>query len=213
MTKSGKRSRTWIIAGLSVLVLSVIIAAFSQTDKAQRLLDRTPVRSNDIILFGDSHIELFDASGSMNDRRIRNRGYSGETSQALLERTDDITRVGTRRVLLLAGANDAYRGRTRESFIQDMNSLIDILSPHTQEVVVISIPPSVDRSVQKTIDAFNTALQQVCAGRDIRYIDLDPVVKQNGVMDPELTNDGVHFNPEGYNRILPLLKPVLQMKS
>lgn len=213
MHRSRRRSIIWFVAALLFLVISVALALIFLRDRPIRLFDRMPIRSNDIVFFGDSHIEFFEAAELLNDRRIRNRGFSGETSEDLLVRAEEVTRGDPRKVVLLAGANDVFQGRSQDQYITDMRALIATITSRSGELIVITIPPSSDPLVQKKIEEFNSALQDLCRKNDVQLLDLDPLLLQNGTLDPELTTDGVHLNAAGYRRILPLLKPVLQRKD
>ncbi len=213
MNRMPRRSITWFIAAFVFLAGSILVAMVFLRDRPIRLFDRMPIRSNDIVLFGDSHIEFFDAAEMLNDRRIRNRGFSGETSADLLARTDRVIRNEPRKVLLLAGANDVFHGRTLDAYLNDMRSLIATIEARAGELIVITVPPSSDARVQGTISTFNAALKKLCGEQKIHLIDLDPVLLAGDRLDPDLTADGVHLNIEGYRRILPLLKPVLQERK
>ncbi len=210
MTRRRIRSIGWFIAATVVLAASILIAVFILRDHPIRIFDRMPIRNNDIVLFGDSHIEYFEASELLNDRRIRNRGIGGETAEDLLHRVDDVTRGEPRKVVLLVGANDALQGKSLDRYLADMRALIEQLRMRSGSLLILSIPPCGDRSVQARIDEFNQALHRLCKDRNIDHIDLDPVLKEDGLLDPHLTTDGVHLNVEGYRRIVPLLKPALQ---
>ena len=210
MTRRQLRSINWFIAAAAVLVTSILIAVLILRDHPIRLLDHMPIRNNDIVLFGDSHFEYFEAAEMFNDRRIRNRGIGGETAADMLERVDDVTRGQPLKVLLLAGANDAFQGRTLAEYLADMRALIEQIRMRSRSLIVLSIPPCRDQDIQSRIDGFNKALRELCEQRHIDHIDLDPVLKKDGLLDPELTTDGVHLHVEGYQRIVPLLKPGLQ---
>lgn len=210
MHRSRRRSIIWFSAAALFLIISVALAMVFLRDRPIRLFDRMPIRSNNIVFFGDSHIEFFDAAGMLNDRRIRNRGFSGETSRDLLPRAEEITRAGPQKVLLLAGANDVFQGRSMDQYLSDMRALIATIRARAGELIVITIPPSSNKAVQRRIDEFNGSLRDLCNDHDVRLIDLDPVLVQHGILDTALTEDGVHLNEEGYRRILPLLKPSLE---
>jgi lysophospholipase L1-like esterase len=211
MTATRPRGRRgsiqWIIAGIVLLAVSVLLGLVFRAQGSLHLFDRSPVNAKHVVLLGDSHFEYFDAAEMLNDKRIRNRGISGQTSREMLQRVDEIVKAGPRRVILLAGANDAHRGRTLEEYLVDMRELIGRLSYSAGGVVVLTIPPTTDRRFQDRIDAFNTGLRGLCQEKGVELVDLGAVLEQDGLLDPELTTDGVHLNVEGYRRIVPLLKP------
>ena len=209
MTRRRIRSIGWFIAAATIFLVSIVIAIFILRDHPVRIFDHMPIRHNDIVLFGDSHIEYFDAAGMLNDRRIRNRGVAGENASDMLSRAPGITRGRPQKVILLAGANDAFQGREIEDYLRDMRSLIEKFRNNGGDLSVLSIPPTTNGQLQDRIDEFNKALVQLCEDRNVPFIDLDPVLKRNGLLDGTLTTDGVHLDRHGYERIVPLLRAAL----
>lgn len=201
------RSRKFILAAIGFLLVSVTIGALFLKDRPVRLFDRLPVRSNDIVLFGDSHFEFFDAAEMLGNRRIRNKGYSGQTSRDMLHRIDDIVKARPKRVLLCAGANDAFHGRGAEAYRNDMRQLIERLKEGSEAQAVMAIPPTTDSILQERIKEFNLLIEQLCSNYQIPFIDISNELSRDGLLDPAFTVDGIHLNENGYRRILPLLKP------
>lgn len=205
-----KSSMRWILWGVIILAVSVAIAWGFRSNTSMRLFDRLPLRNNDIVLLGDSHFEYFDAAEMLNDKRIRNRGISGQTSAEMLRRMDEIERAGPRMILLLAGANDAFQKRGTEAYLRDMEQLIARAKAAAKGVAVLSIPPTTDREFQPELDRYNAVLTRLCERLDVTYIDLRPALEKDGLLDPALTYDGLHLNTDGYRRIVPLIKPFLK---
>jgi lysophospholipase L1-like esterase len=203
------KSRKLILAALVVLIGSIAIGAFILKDRPVRLFDRLPVRSNDIVLFGDSHFEFFNAAEMLGDRSIRNKGYSGQTSRDMLHRIDDIISSRPRKVILCAGANDAFHGRTMDEHVEDMRQLIQKLKGGAKQLAVMAIPPTSDPQLQDAIDAFNIAQHQICAEHGVPFLDITESLTKDGLLDPRLTSDGVHLNDDGYRRIVPHLQPFI----
>ncbi|MDQ3102022.1 MAG: GDSL-type esterase/lipase family protein [Bacteroidota bacterium] len=201
-----KNSRTWITVGIVLLVIAVGIGLLFKKHPS-KLFDRLPVKNKDIVFFGDSHFELFEAAEMLNDRRIKMRGFSGRTSSELLTHVDEIVKGTPRLVFLIAGANDAFRGRGVDAYLNDMQQLIGRIKVQSTELIPVSIPPATDPQLQARITEFNNALELLCEERQLSFVDLDPVLMKNGTLDPALTFDEIHLNEDGYARIVPLLKP------
>jgi lysophospholipase L1-like esterase len=203
-----RRSISWIIAGLVLVPASVALGLLMQKDRPLHLLARMPIGQEHHVLFGDSHVELFDASVVPDGMRLR--GYSGLTAGELLPRAEAVVRASPRLIFLVAGANDAFRGHPPEHYRTDMARLMEKLSEADGRLVVLSIPPASDGRMQERITALNAVQAGLCEEQGIRRIDLDPVLLRQGLLEPSLTADGVHLNRAGYDRILPLLAPYLR---
>jgi lysophospholipase L1-like esterase len=205
-----RRSISWIIAGLVLVPASVALGLLMQKDRPLHLLARMPIGQEHHVLFGDSHVELFDATEIPDDARLRLRGYSGLTAAELLPRAEAVVRASPRLIFLVAGANDAFRGHPPQHYRTDMARLMEKLSEADGRLVVLSIPPASDGRMQARIAALNAVQAGLCEEQGIQRIDLDPVLLRQGLLEPSLTTDGVHLNRAGYDRILPLLAPYLR---
>jgi lysophospholipase L1-like esterase len=52
-------------------------------------------------------------------------------------------------------------------------------------------------------------LAALCKGRGVTYLDLDSVLRKDGLIDPAFTFDGLHLNAQGYLRLAAVLQEAL----
>jgi len=180
-----------------------------RTSAKAELYGTLPIDTADIVLFGDSHVELFpmELAGHC---AVRNRGLSGETTADLLQRIGPILEARPRRVVIIAGVNDIFRKRSTEATEEDLQAILQALSEHGIEAVLTTIPPNSDGAAQREIDARNAMLRPLCARHGSTLVDLDPVLKKGGLLNPELTFDGLHLNAAGYHRLAGALAPQMR---
>ncbi len=161
------------------------------------LYNMIPIDTGAVVLLGDSHFENFPASELLPGRTIANRGLSGQASSSIVERAEKVARSTPHRVLLMAGINDIFQGVGIEEYTQNMQGMLHLFASQRVKMVVVSIPPNAYPTTQRSVDAFNKALSELCNARDVTFVDLDPLLLHNGLLNPELTYDGLHLNGAG----------------
>lgn len=164
----------------------------------------------DLVFMGDSITEnwllgdpsLFDAT------RV-NRGIGGQTTpQMLLRFRADVIALQPRAVHIMAATND-IAGNTGPSTLQDvknnLQAMVELAQAHDIQVLLGSVPPAASFDWRPGLDPrpviaeLNAWLRDYAAGAGLVYIDYHtPLVTADGALRPELGNDGVHPNREGY---------------
>jgi lysophospholipase L1-like esterase len=163
-----------------------------------------------IVFIGDSITEAWVAGdpGLFRDNVI-GRGISGQTSpQILLRFFQDVIDLRPQIVHIMAGTNDVAgnTGRTTEQdFKNNIIAMVDLARAHHIQVALASILPASGFSWKPglkpapTIVRLNGWLHDFALERHIRYIDYHSVLADaQGGFIPELSNDGVHPNRDGY---------------
>jgi lysophospholipase L1-like esterase len=137
------------------------------------------------------------------------RGISGQTSpQILLRFFQDVIELRPQIVHIMAGTNDiaGNTGRTTEQdFKSNIIAMVDLARAHHIQVALASILPASVFSWKpglkpaSTIVRLNGWLRDFASKNHIRYIDYHSVLADaQGGFIPELSNDGVHPNRDGY---------------
>jgi lysophospholipase L1-like esterase len=62
-----------------------------------------------------------------------------------------------------------------------------------RRAIVTLMPYVADAAQTARIDAANQMLSRLCMERGDKVIDLNPMISRNGVRNPDMTNDGLHF--------------------
>ena len=163
-----------------------------------------------VVFMGDSITENWEMGDpELFAHGVLNRGISGQTTPQMLVRfRSDVIALRPRMVHILAGTNDVAgnTGPNRPQDFQDnIMSMAELARAHGIRVILGSIPPAASfnwrpqlRPVGQ-IQELNRWLREYASRNGFGYIDYYSVlVGPNGAFKPELSNDGVHPNRDGY---------------
>jgi len=128
-------------------------------------------------------------------------------------------------VSLMIGVNNQYRGRPIENFREEFETLIDLalsFSGNTKQLFVLSIPDwgqmpfAKDRNqeqISREIDDFNQVIYEICARKEVVFIDITPLSRLLDTHPDWIASDGLHPSGQQYaawvNEIITQLEPVL----
>lgn len=171
-----------------------------------RLLPDTP---GEVIFLGDSITDGGNWSELFQDWRVKNRGISGDTTDGVLARLDEVVSANPAKVFLLIGVNDLASGRTPDYIVNNIKLIIKKIrkaSPKTQVYLQSLLPVNpafrvFPKHVNKTkkIKVINQRLQKYARRVGLEFIDLfNPMATPEGYLNPDYTNDGLHLTGEGY---------------
>ncbi len=212
---------------LAFVLCSLI--SFSQENKFgtyynQRLslFEKLPDTKNEIIFLGNSITDGGEWSELLGNPNVKNRGISGDTTDGVLFRLNEVTRSKPAKVFLLIGINDLSRGVSKDSVFSNICQItlkIRKDSPKTK-VYVQSILPVNDsfglfkNHTNKTADVIwvNAQLKTWCDKEQVQYVDLYSRFKSpdSELLNLQLTNDGLHLKGDGYLLWLDIIKPYLK---
>lgn len=163
-----------------------------------------PIDSADIVFVGNSLTSNFPLTEMFGTLRIKNRGVGSSRITDILERIHPIAGSKPSKLFLEGGVNDLLDNRPVKEVFIDYTKLIDVItdiSPSTKLYVQSTCPVvGIKHDVQPGIDSLNIRLRKYCDSTRIPFVDMDPLFKVNGKLNPELTWDGIHLNAEGYRR-------------
>jgi lysophospholipase L1-like esterase len=175
-----------------------------------RLANASLIKTPRVVFIGDSITEAWVAGdpGLFSDDVI-GRGISGQTSpQILLRFFQDVVELRPQIVHIMAGTNDiaGNTGQTTEQdFENNITAMVDLARAHHIQVALASILPASGFSWKQglkpasTIVRLNSWLHSFALKRQIRYVDYHSILADaHGGFIPELSNDGVHPNRDGY---------------
>ena len=167
--------------------------------------------SNAIIFLGDSHTEYFPVADFFPNLPVVNRGVSASTSAQVLSRAVISCGSAPTMILVQAGINDLFQGRSVDQFGSSITALIDTLQTTFPQarIVVQSLIPTKDADMDGDVRRCNALLQKLAQQRNLPYIDLYTPFAEGDVIADRYTYDGVHLTAEGYLKWADLLRPVL----
>ena len=193
-----------------------------------------PIGKNKIVFLGNSiTYSMRHWDKKFNVKNIVNRGISGDYSDGILERLDEIIYYKPLAVFFLIGLNDFFDdnttrpGRTPEYVAKNILTAAKTIkqgSPETKIFIQTIMPinnrqyldekPQVNflwstyyPSVNQQINATNKILKE---NHEFEIIDLHPLYLNNDQsMKRDLSKDGVHLNENGYNIWIDRVKPLI----
>ena len=135
----------------------------------------------------------------------QNRGIAGATMAELnLHFAHDDAKRAPQAIVYYAGDNDLAFGRDVEETVADLKEFMAIKSKlfGKTPVFLISLKPSPTRWEQRAAqEQYNAAAKALALARtDIAYVDIVPLLLENGRPGPFFSEDGLHLNDEGYHR-------------
>lgn len=179
---------------------------FAKTHYPKKIVEfkKNPLEKNDIVFLGNSITEQGGDWGKrLNNSKVKNRGISGDTTDGVLARLGEIINCKPTQVFILIGINDLFREEisSKDVFknILKIVKQIHLKSP-TTKIFVHTILPTTTLNIKNKIQNANILLKNAETKEPFQLIDLhNEFTDKDGLMDSQLSIDGVHLNEEGYN--------------
>ncbi len=164
------------------------------------------------VLAGDSISLWFPNELLPEGRTWLNQGISGETSTGLLKRLAFFDQTEPETIFVMIGINDLLRGSSDQEVVENQRQIVKALDkahPRSQ-IVLQSILPHAAESVwegrdrllaipNSRIQDLNKQLESIARDEGVYFLDLYPLfANPDGNLRPDLTTDGLHLNPLGY---------------
>lgn len=174
---------------------------------------------NRVVFFGDSITGNWALADYFPGMPFINRGIHSQTTPQMLARfRADVIELKPRVVVILAGTNDLAEKAPLESIEANIASMAEMARAAGIEVVLASLLPVRDirtfsgRETPNTtlrppgqIAALNNRLKIYSAEKGFVYLDyFSAMADANGMLKPELSDDGLHPNANGYQAMKPL---------
>lgn len=166
------------------------------------------------LFIGDSITEGFDLERYFPGNDFTNHGISGYSSAEVL----DTIHTGWFKnrpdmVFLCIGTNDLARDYDKDETLNNIKQLIGKIrefSPEGVRIILTSLFPTRHNPPRKNpaIDKLNLEIHRLAVEENINYLHINPFFKDEyGQMDRKFTKDGLHLNPDAYEK----WKEILQM--
>lgn len=171
--------------------------------------------------------QMIDGTDSSNPPTIFNLGVSGNSSDDLLTRLENETKVratGELASVVAIGVNDA---RTKagvnysdtERYKQNLSEILKLAKQHSSKIIFVGLTPCVEERsnpvswgdtgyTNERIKEFNKTLSEFCQESRVPFVEVyEPFAKAQA--DNELLPDGLHPNEKGHQLIADLVMPTL----
>ncbi len=178
--------------------------------EATATAERAPAHLS--ILAGDSISLWFPSELLPSGRHWLNQGISGETSAGLLRRLELFDQTQPQTIFVMIGINDLLKGVSDQTLLANQQLILqDLQTQHPQaQIVLQSILPYAEISSwegssrlqaipNQRIQALNLQLEAMAQQSGAYFLDLYPLfANPAGYLRPELSTDGLHLSPQGY---------------
>jgi lysophospholipase L1-like esterase len=185
-------------------------SAFAKRHYRERLevFAADPLDCGQVVMLGDSLTELNDwPSTTASSATLRNRGVSGDTSEGVLARMDELFANQPAAVFLMIGTNDLWSGITPETTVANIVRMSDQFrsrSPYST-LFVQTLPPlrgepaSWGGAPNDKVREINALLKRASGHGSFVILDTYALLADDkGMLNTAYTTDGMHLNEAGY---------------
>ena len=214
------------------ILITLFVVLFAQISDAQTqkystfymqrssLFNKLSITSKDIVFIGNSITNGAEWNELFPQKRVKNRGISGDTSEGVFDRLDVVVKGKPAKIFILIGVNDISREIKVETIVLNMKRIVEKIqkeSPKTKIYIQSILPVNPDFEMFKghmkpeLIKEINQFYQNIAQEYKVNYIDLYSHFLEDGTdkMNKKYTNDGLHLLGEGYLLWREIVKPYL----
>ena len=214
------------------ILITLFVVLFAQISDAQTqkystfymqrssLFNKLSITSKDIVFIGNSITNGAEWNELFPQKRVKNRGISGDTSEGVFDRLDAVVKGKPAKIFILIGVNDISREIKVETIVLNMKQIIEKIqkeSPKTKIYIQSILPVNPDFEMFKghmkpdLIKEINQFYQNIAQEYKVNYINLYSYFHEDGTdkMNKKYTNDGLHLLGEGYLLWREIVKPYL----
>jgi lysophospholipase L1-like esterase len=198
------------------------LARYAEPNRRLAKLDSSKPR---VVFFGDSITDFWRLNEYFPDRDYVNRGIAGQTTGEMLQRFKaDVMDLHPAAVLILAGTNDLAREIPVTAIESNYQEMADLASANKIKLIFASVLPVSDHHKDQnpayertparppaSIRALNDWLRSYCSQRNFVLVDYFPaLIDENGQLQGDLSDDGLHPNSKGYRIMGPLATAAIE---
>jgi lysophospholipase L1-like esterase len=174
-----------------------------------------------VLYFGDSLTEGGTWQSYYPTVAVANRGISGDNTEGMLNRFDEITQAQPQAIYILAGINDISQGISNQAILANFDQMIKRLqkeTPTTRIYVESILPINNDFGRYKRLIGkenqviiLNKELEKLSSENNVFFLNINPLFQdEKGKLKSELTPDGLHLNAQGYSSWVEALNRILK---
>ena len=150
-----------------------------------------------------------------------NRGISGQTTgQMLIRFRQDVIELRPQTVVILAGTNDIAQNQgptTLQAIVNNIASMAELGYANGMNVIIGSVLPAFDYQWRPGLEPntkipmLNAMLMDYAGSRGFMYLDyFSAMTDGNNGLQADLTTDGVHLTPQGYEMMSAIVTAAIQ---
>lgn len=192
-------------------------------EKHHRILEMIKRDTIRTVFFGDSLMRRWEEHPQLWQRFFArfapaNFGVGADRLEHMKWRllNGELEGIEAETVLFLGGTNNLVDQdpATIAAGIKELVSIIEAKLPAARIILLALFPRNPDASLHSfapQIRAVNEELSAWASGRGIDFVDLTPALSPDGErLDSTLSDDGLHLNGRGYERIGPTLERLIE---
>jgi lysophospholipase L1-like esterase len=168
-----------------------------------------PDTKKEIIFLGNSITDIGEWTEIWNNKRVKNRGISGDNTFGVLARMDEVLSAKPSKIFIMIGINDIARNIPDSVIFRNYQKIVSRIeqeSPNTHIIIQSILPTNNDftsfsrhQNKDEHIQWLNKRLMAYCSERKIRFVNLYPeFLDDSKKLHKQYTNDGLHINGNGY---------------
>ena len=172
--------------------------------------EQNPIGENKIVFLGNSLTEGGQWNKYFPEAAPVNRGISGDNTEGMLNRIDEIAISHPAQLFILAGINDISQNVPNKQIIKHYRYIIQRVkeqSPETAIYIQSLLPINNDfgrykRLIgkEKQIIKLNKELKKLASKEKIIFVNINPLyMGKQGKLDAQYTNDGLHLTETAYS--------------
>ncbi|NEO62293.1 MAG: acylhydrolase, partial [Moorea sp. SIO4G2] len=154
------------------------------------------------MVVGDSLSLWLPAQGLPNYQLWLNQGISGENTSQILSRLSAFSQTRPDTIYVMAGINDLRQGKTDQVILNNLRQITRQLRqnhPQAQLIIQSILPTRATAISNQRIRNLNQQIAQIAQQEGAAYLNLHKLFTDSkGQMEPNLTTDGIHLTPLGY---------------
>jgi lysophospholipase L1-like esterase len=175
-----------------------------------------PKKMGQIVMLGNSITAECQWAELLDNPKVLNRGISGDGTDHILARLQEIIELEPEKIFLLIGINDMLFHPKEFTVLNYEKILTGLRSalPKTQIFVqsVLPVHNYTRRIAIKNADivTLNSEIKMLAQKFNLPYVELhSKFTDTKGNLNPDFSGDGIHLNGSGYKVFGEILKPYL----
>ena len=207
------------LVGLLIFCLKV------NADNKKPVIIKQEILNPNIVMLGDSITDFYDLDKYYgDDELIVNSGINGNKTEDIISNIRGrVYAYNPSKIFLLIGVNDIlYENASPDQVLSNIDEIVNEIKEKLPNATIYieSIYPvnniwkdehdnrvKDEKEVNGIIIMTNDLIKEYCNENKIKFVDIYPhLLDDNGVLNHDYTNDGLHPNDKGYKVITKILK-------
>lgn len=203
---------------LTLIVGTFLLFSSACTNGANGILHTR----DSVIFIGASTVQRWALYTDFTQYSWINKGISGNTCHDVrLRFRTDVIETTSRSVFILCGTNDMHEGYDPLATVKEISAMVDEAHAAGMRVYVGSVSPWGNGPLSdpsppnyptrsSDVDLLNHEIEAMLLPKGESFVDFRPALRgTDSHFVPELTDDGIHPNADGYRQMIPIAVRIL----